>query len=486
MYNMDLQQKKAARRSIDEKANHFCYNTDMFAAKPILPIAVLALVLTWACPGTIAGEDPGPVFTFFVLDNGLQVLLQEKHDLPLTGITLAVNLGIKDETDAHGGFTHLLEHMLLFGTGPVADEGAGLADFRRRGIAVNAHTDHDLMTFEVSCPAPDSDWALDGLRQAVFSPRFDTQRLESEKRVILEEMMQLSDDPQFLGRLLVMQQLFDGHPYGRSPFGDSSALGKATVDDVLAFGRRFLAPACCALSVVGDFVLADMEKRVRETWGGPGPGHHGKTDFPLAQRLEKNVNRQVELDISESHLFFGWWAPDFNHQDRLAMSLLTYILGRGLNPLFYAALGGERRLAEQLDMGFSPMGLGGMVTLHVVLQKKDISAAKNEIARFLSQLGSCKFAKEDHPPLQRPYAVDFLQSAKNQMARDSGEYAESALNLSRASARFLLLNRNPISGSYLENVEKIGAADLRRVAARYLGGKKAVVVAIVPLEKKGP
>ena len=68
------------------------------------------------------------------------------------------------------------------------------------------------MTFEVSCPAADSAWALsrpapDRLRPIAWMP----QRLEREKRIILEEILQLRDDPNFLGRLLLMQQLFAGH-----------------------------------------------------------------------------------------------------------------------------------------------------------------------------------------------------------------------------------------------------------------------------------
>ena len=49
-------------------------------------------------------------------------------------------------------------------------------EFRSHGIAANAHTDHDLMTFEVSCPAVDSAWVLTGLRQAVFNHRLDAQQ----------------------------------------------------------------------------------------------------------------------------------------------------------------------------------------------------------------------------------------------------------------------------------------------------------------------
>jgi len=449
-----------------------------------LAITVTALSLAWPILAPAAADVPGSAY--FVLDNGLQVLLQEKHDLPLTAMTLAVNLGVKDESDASSGYAHLLEHLLLFGASAESDGETRLAEFRSHGIAANAHTDHDLMTFDVSCPAVDSGWALAGLRQAVFNHRIDAQRLEKEKRVILEEMLQLGDNPQQLGRLLLMEKLFAGHPYGRSLFGDGSAIRLATVEDLQAFGRRFLLPGRCALSVVGDFTLADMEKQVREGWGGLEKGDPGAAAISPAGRLEKNVDQQVELDLNESHLFLGWWAPDFNHEHRLALSLLTYILGRGLNPLFYAALGGERPLVEQLDMSFTPMAYGGMVVLHMILKEKNITAAKNEIARFLSQIASFKFGKEDYPALEQSYIIDFLASAKNQMAYDAGNFAESALSLSNASARYLLLNQKPAGGSYLENVEKVESGDLRRVAAKYLSGKKRVALAIVPLKKETP
>jgi zinc protease len=459
----------------------------MATRRPHFRFAVLAMLVSLASAKAIlAAAESNPAYTYFVLDNGLQVLLQEKHDLPLTGITLAVNLGIKDESETRGGYTHLLEHMLLFGPGAGEANGARLAEFRCHGIAANAHTDHDLMTFEVSCPAADSAWALAGLRQAVFNPALDAQRLESEKRIILEEMLQLRDNPQFLGRLLLMQLLFAGHPYGRSPFGDGNAISKATVGDLQAFAGPFLVPGRCALSLVGDFVLADMEKQVRASWGVLQKIDSQTDVIPPAGRLERNVEQQVELDINESHLFLGWWAPDFNHQQRLALSLLTYVLGRGLNPLFYAVLGGDRRLVEQLDMSYAPMFHGGMVVLHMILQEKNIPAARNEIARFLSQVAAFKFGKEDYQPADRSFVTDYLQSAKNQMTYDSGNFAESALNLSNAAARFLLLNRNPIGGSYLENVGKIDSADLRRVAGKYLSGKKLATLAIVPLKKGAP
>jgi predicted Zn-dependent peptidase len=451
-------------------------------------IALTVWIMAWLWPGSAPGAagEKLTASSYFILDNGLQVLLQEKHDLPLTGMALAIDLGSKDETEVTSGYAHLLEHMLLFGGGAGMDSETRLAELRRHGIAHNAHTDFDLMTFEISCPADESAWALAHLRQTVFFSQMDPRQLESEKRIIGEEILQLRDDPAYLGRLLVMQQLFAGHAYGQPVYGDGSTMLAATVERLQAFCAPLLVPGRCVLSVVGDFSLAEMEKEVRRNWGGLARGEARAAVIPLARRLEKNHEEQIELDVHESHLFFGWYGPDFNDEQRLPLSLLVHILGRGLNPLLNVFLRVRRQLAQQIDMSYIPFRSGGMILLHLTLEKKDIRSAKNELARCLSMISSFNFSREDFRLQDQTRIFDYLQSVKNQMAYNSESFRESALNLSVASARFLLLDRHSLGGSYHENVERMNSTDLRRAAGKYLSGKKCVVVAITPLtgEKK--
>ncbi|MBE0665374.1 MAG: insulinase family protein, partial [Candidatus Aminicenantes bacterium] len=441
----------------------------METSRRIRNVVWCALATMLACRGAVlAAEDNLPTSAYFTLENGLQVLLQEKHDLPLTGLALAIDLGTKDETEQTSGYAHLLEHMILFGAGSELDGETRLAELRRHGIAHNAHTDHDLMTFEISCPSADSIWALERLRQTVFFSRMDPLHLESEKRIIQEEILQLRDNPSHLGRLLVMERLFAGHAYGQPVYGDGSSIQAATVEQLQAFCDRRLVPGRCTLSVIGAFSLTEMEKEVRRSWGELEKKPALEATVLLAEDLKKSSEQQIELDIQESHLFFGWRAPDFNHEHRLALNLLVHILGRGLNPLLNQALRGGRQLAQQFDMSYLPWRSGGMILLHLTLREKDIRSAKNEVARFLRQLGSFNFSREDFRPQDRMYVLDFLRGAKNQMAYGTENFREAVLNMSVASARFLLLNRNPLNGAYLENVEKVSSSDLRRVARKYL------------------
>ena len=452
-------------------------------------LCLLALAL-WALagpfPGAAAGADEPPASAYFTLDNGLQVLLQEKHDLPLTGMALAIDLGTKDESAETSGYAHLFEHMLLFGSGGGTDSESRLAELRRHGVAHNAHTDHDLMTFEVSCPAAESAWALEQMRQTVFSGQLDPRQLESEKRVINEEILQLRDDPAFLGRLLVMEQLFAGHPYGQPIYGDGRAIASATVEGLRAFCAPRLVPGNCALSVIGDFTLAAMEEHIRRSWGALAKAAAPAAVVPLTGRLEKNSERQISLDIQESHLFIGWRAPDFNDEQRLPFSLLTHILGSGLNPLLNSVMRGNRQLADRVNMSYMPLRSGGMAVLHVTLKEKDIRAAKGEVASFMGRVASFNFSKEDVLPRDRMHVLDFLGSAKNQMEYGNGSFRESTLNLSVACSRYLLLNRTPVRSSYLESVDKVSSSDLRRAAGKFLSGRKWAVLVITPLPGKTP
>jgi predicted Zn-dependent peptidase len=211
-----------------------------------------------------------------------------------------------------------------------------------------------------------------------------------------------------------------------------------------------------------------------------------RTDIPAAGRLEKNREQQLQMDVQEGHLFIGWLAPEYNSEQRLPFSLLTHILGSGLNPLLNGVLRGGRLQVERVDMNYLPMRSGGMALLHLTLKPGDIRGAKNAVAAFLSRIASFQFSKEDVLPGQRMHMLDFLESAKNQMEYGDANFRESALNLSVACSRYLLLNRSAVNYSFLESVDKVSSSDLRRAAARFLSGKKWALLALTPLPGKEP
>ncbi len=439
--------------------------------------ALLAGVLGPALLLAAVPENPGKAFA---LDNGLRVFLYEKRDLPLFHVVMAFDVGSKNETDATSGLVHLLEHCILF-RGTANRSGTEVsADIRRHGAYFNGNTGQDISAFEISLPSEHAEFALRNQKDILFHLDLSQAEFDEEKEVILEELSQMEDDPQRNAVDLVLQALFAGHPYGRSVYGRREVIRAATAGDVLGFYRKYFVADNCAMAVVGDFATADMEKLVREVFG-PLP-RTGFRPEPVAMTalLKKSVSQRFERDVKEGYLFLGFVAPDYNHEDQYAMTVLTEALGRGVNPLLPVLLRSERESVQAVSMSYLAGRFGGAVIVSIKMDPKDMTTVERSAVFHLKRAHNESYSKKDFLPEAEMYAFDYLESAKNQIRFAAGEAEESGLQLAGSLARHMLLNTREKVGRYLDGIDRVDSGDLRRTAARYLGKGEFAAVSIVP------
>lgn len=420
---------------------------------------------------------------FFELSNGLKVFLLERDHLPLVNMVFAVNAGSKDETAETSGLAHLLEHLILF-RGEAVDDGADIRlEARRRGAYVNAHTGQDLSLFEIALPAEQADFGLAFLQEILFDFRLSREELAKEKEVVLEELSRVEDDPLRYAVSLVFQNLFPGHAYGNPVLGTREVIKSLSLDQVEAFHKNHFVPSNCSMAVVGDFVLEEMEEKIRSRFGVLDriPPPSGRA-FKAAQ-LGKPVEIEKELDVQKAHLVIGYVAPDYNHADQYDMDVLTEIFGRGVNPLLHTILRGRRRLAETVSMNYAAMKYGGAVLIHLTLDPKNVPSARREVTEFLKKARQENYSSEDYSGEEGFYAFDYLESAKNQILFNLHQAQEKGLSLAGSLAKHMLLNERPASGPFWENIKKVGSSDLRKTAGRYFSGAGYAAVSVLPRQE---
>jgi zinc protease len=421
---------------------------------------------------------------FFELDNGLKVYLYERHILPLLNITVAVNLGSKDETEETNGLVHLLEHSILFG-GTEFRSGEEIGkDIRRHGAYFNAHTDRDLITFDISLPSEHADFAFQNQKEILFNLKLTQEEIDKEKKVILEEIAQIKDDPLRYASSLVYQNLYQGHAYQTPIIGRKEVLENVTANQVEEFYRKFFVPSNCAFAVVGDFDIDEMENRVKNILGDLKKEELPPLEFKKALPLKKTVEIEEEMDVEQAYLVIGMPGPDYNHLDQYQVDLLVQIIGRGFNPMLGSALRGRRGLVHNVSMTYIPQKYGGAILIYIILDPKNLKAARNEAIRFLKSVRNERFSEDDFMPAERMYILDYLVCAKNQIKFDFFQGREKALAVANMLARYLLLYEGPERGGFLENIEGLSSTDLRKAAANYLGTGKYVIVSIVPQKEK--
>lgn len=445
---------------------------------------VSTLLLAAALPAFPVPSPLQNAAKYFVLDNGLKVVLYEKPGLPLVNISAAVNVGTKDEPEGSSGLVHLLEHGILF-RGTEFRSGTEISrDIRRNGAYFNAFTGQDLAVFEISLPSDRFDFGLANQKEILFNFDVTAEELEKEKDIILEEILMVRDDPRKYAASLVYQNLFKGHPYRNPAYGSAEDLRTITPDKLKAFYASFFVPGNCSLAVVGDLPLKDMEEKVRAVFSSVKGADFKPATFEKAALLGKTEEVREEMDVKEAYLAIGLIGPDYNNPDQYAVDLLTEILGRGLNPMLNSALRARRDLVHTVSMNYSALKYGGALMALFTLDPKDVSMARAEALRFLNQVRDLNFSEEDYLSQDQFYVFDYLRSAKNQVRFNSQKAQETGLLLASSMARHLLLFEDKgDKESFLARIDRVNSSDLRRAAAIYLSKGEGVVVTIVPKKK---
>jgi len=443
-------------------------------------VLILLCILSLLSPYVFSQENSQT--KSFELENGMKVFLYERHSIPLINCAFAFNIGSKDESEDTSGLVHILEHYILF-RGTKFRTGESISqEIREHGAYVNAHTEYDLSVFEISLPSEYADFALSNHREILFNLKLTQEELDEEKEVILEELNQVFDDPMKYATSLAYQNLFPNHPYQKPIYGRREVIESVTVEKIEGFYKKHFVPSNCALAIVGDFEIAEMEDKVKNIFADIQGELFNPPNYAIAIPLKDKREIEEEMDVNMAYLVFGYNAPDYNNPDQFAVDVLAEILGRGINPMLNHPLMERRVYVNSINMSYLAHKYGGAILIYFVMEPKYIKTAKNRIVRYLKRTRDLQYSKKDHMSDSRFYATDYLESAKNRIKFKLHRAQENGLAVANSYARYMHMSGDKIEGNFLENIENVDSSDVRNAAGRYLTKNDYVIVTIMPRE----
>src|SRR6266571_550756 len=260
-----------------------------------------------------------------VLDNGVTLIAQEHRASDVVALQMWVKVGGRDETPDELGLSHYLEHMLFKGT-PTRPPGSIDLMVEGLGGTSNAFTSYDFTHFDVVLPASQLTPGLELLADIGVNAAFDPKELESEKKVVFEEMSLTEDNPeQFLGRRLG-ELAYRPHPYGRAILGSREQIQALTRDTLNAYYKKHYVPRNMVVVIVGAATAGDIRRATERTFGrltGPAPARHSLGQPP---RVDASRRQDIRRPEQQAYLGMAWQAAPNGNQDIYAVDLLTYIL----------------------------------------------------------------------------------------------------------------------------------------------------------------
>lgn len=415
------------------------------------------------------------------LANGMRVIVQEDHRAPVVMAQVWYQVGSTYEPPGLTGISHVLEHMMFKGT---RDVGPGeLARLVGRfGGDQNAFTSMHYTGYYQYYDKSRLPLALaleaDRMRDLVI----DEAEFRKEIEVVREERrMRVEDNPASVAWEKIRAAAFLGMPSGQPVIGWSEDLANIGVDDLRAWYDTWYAPNNAILVVVGDVATDDVFRLASQQFGALKARRVRPAPVPRTPASPGLRELTLSVPVRVPTLALNWNVPslmtaDARGNDAWALAVLAGVLDGGMSARFERELVRKRKVAASASAGYSPLDRGDTLLTVSALPANgrtldDVKKAVREVVGALRE---------------QPPGDDELARVKAQVVAELVYQQDSLAGQAQLIGSLAAMGYDwRLKDSWADNIMKVTAADVQRVARTWLTDDRLTVARIVPARTPG-
>lgn len=440
-------------------------------------LAVL-LITSGLAPAVVSGsaqaaEVPPIKFTSRTLPNGLKVYASLDRSTPNVSVQVWYGVGSKDDPQGRSGFAHLFEHLMFKATRNMPSETFDRLTEDVGGFN-NASTADDYTDYYEVVPANHLERLIWAEADRMGTLVVDEAVFRSERDVVKEELRQrvLASPYGRLMALYLPQASYTTHPYKRPGIGSIEELDAATVDDVRAFHRTYYRPDNAALIVVGNFDPAQLDAWVDRYFSGLR-----NPDLPLPKvavkeppRTKAGVFDGYGPNVPLPAVVLSWQGAAAADPDAPALKVLDAILSAGKSSRLYNSLVYDKQIAvEAFSNADLPQDPGLFMVGAIMSSGKTIAEGESALLAEVRRL-------RDAPPTAAE-----LAEARNELLAGALRERETIEGRASALGYALRVDGDPNAvNTELTELQAVTAADVQRVAAKYLAEDRRMTIRYRP------
>lgn len=401
------------------------------------------------------------------LANGVPVWLVEHHEVPIVQVNLIVLSGTGDDPPGKYGIASLTASMLTEGAGKrSALEIADAIDYL--GADLDANSGSDASAVRLNVPVARLADALPIMADVIERPTFPEAELARQKVQRLTSILQARDDPASIDQLAFARVVYGRtHRYGTAQAGTAQTIQSFTVADIRAFYDTAYQPGNAAIVVVGD-VTADRVLPLLEThlgkWAPPKrTAPHNRT-LTAPARQPREIYIVDKPGAPQSQVRIGWVGVPRSTPDYFPITVMNTVLGGSFSSRLNLNLrekhGYTYGANSQFDMR---LGAGPFLAAAGVQTDKTSEALKE----FFAELDGIK----------QTVPADELARAKRYISlRYPLGFETSGDIAGRLEQAIVYHLPNDYFATYVQKIESVTAADVQRVAQKYIDPEHFAVV----------
>jgi zinc protease len=408
------------------------------------------------------------------LGNGLEVVLMPDPAATSVAYMTWFRVGSRHENADAGetGLAHLFEHLMFTQTRSAKATGEFDRRMEQAGASTNAMTYYDFTAYIDELPPGAVQLAVDLESDRMVNLALTDAQVNTERDVVAEERLGDVDDS-VDGTLdeLIYGRAFTRHPYRWPVIGRMADIQAVTRDKATRFYKTFYAPNNAVVVVAGRFDAQQVLSTIARGYADIPPSPNLPTDTTPPERAPaQEIRLDIERPVPADRLALAYPSPGLGDADRAAFEVLDEILTGGPSARLHRRLVVESQIASSVDAGAAATRDPALYGIWVQLRK---GHRADEAERLIDQ--------ELKALLDKPVADSDLRKARNRIETAFWRVLASSEGRANQLGEF-----DVVAGDYrklfsrADEIARVTAADVQRVARAYLGGKGRVVAVARP------
>lgn len=421
--------------------------------------------------------------TFHKLSNGLTLIHQEIPTTSTVTVDVWVEAGAVSEPSEWSGMAHFLEHMIFKGTNKILP-GQFDCMIESKGGITNAATSHDYAHFMFTTAAHHFANTLPPLAEMLLCASIPDQEFSQERLVVIEEIHQALDDPDWLCYQNLLQIAYGQHPYGRSVLGTPEILQHLTPEEMRRYHRSRYRPELMTVVVVGAVNLVETIALVSQSFALSLRNSNPTVSSKIENNVEKMPNCQLDLTgirrkishlprLQHSRLTMAWLGPSVTDwQDALQLELLAVILAGGRSSRLVRELREELGWVQDIGSSFSMQKEPSLFSISAYLDACYLEHVEHKVQQYVSELSENLVTSSELSRAKRNLRNNFAFALESphQLAGFLGYHG--MLGCKNLCANW--------STAYNDLITAVEPKDLQDLAKKYLSPNSYVLTSLIP------
>jgi predicted Zn-dependent peptidase len=344
-----------------------------------------------------------------VLANGIRVLSETIPQHHAVSLGVWVLTGSRDERDAENGVSHFVEHLLFKGTETRTAEDIARA-IDSVGGSMNGFTGREITCFHAKVLDSDLRLAIDLMADMLLHSLFDSEEIERERSVIIQEVKMVEDTPDDYVHDLFTHAFWGDHPMAQPIFGRVEKIQTLSRDQMVRYFTRQYRSDRMIIAVAGN---VDHDKVVDMV---------GRAFLPVLGDSETDERRTpaacpkmslLERDIEQVHLCLGTEGLTYSSSRRFVGYILNAVLGGGVSSRLFQEIRERRGLAYSI-FSYMPSYMDtGMFVVYGATEKEAVGQVVDLIWRELETLRRNPIRQEELTLSKQQLRGNLLLSLEN-------------------------------------------------------------------------